>query len=59
MQIRIEINRKVSELLSKLEEKQVFVNQFGTFQKFLEWSLVEALKELDKKPLKQLKRMDS
>ena len=53
------MNRKVRELLWKLERKKAFVNQFGTFQKFIEWSLIKALKELDKKPLKQLKSIGS
>ena len=47
------------ELLHKLERKQVFVTQFGTAQEFLEWSLAEALKALDKRPLKLLNRIDS
>ena len=59
MQKRIEMNRKVMELLCKLERKQVFVTQFGTTQEFIEWSLAEALKVLDKRPLKPLQRIDS
>ena len=59
MQKRFEINRRVMELLWKLERKQVFVTQFGTTQEFLEWSLIEALKALDKRPFKLLKRIDS
>jgi len=59
MQKRFEINRRVMELLWKLERKQVFVTQFGTAQEFLEWSLAEALKALDKRPLKLLKRIES
>lgn len=47
------------ELLRKLERKQIFVTQFGTTQEFLEWSFAEALKALDKRPLKLLKRIDS
>ena len=46
------------ELLHKLERKKVFVAQFGTAQEFLEWSLAEALKALDKRPLKPLKRIE-
>ena len=53
------MNRRVIELLRKLERKQIFVTQFGTTQDFLEWSLVEALKALDKRPLKPLKRIES
>ena len=59
MQKRVEINRRVMELLWKLERKQAFVTQFGTTQEFLEWSLSEALKALDKRPLKPLKRIES
>ena len=59
MQKRVEINRRVMQLLWKLERKQVFVTQFGTTQEFLEWSLSEALKAFDKRPLKQLKRIES
>ena len=59
MQKRIELNRKVMDILWRLERRQVFVNQFGTAQEFLEWSLAEAIKALDKRPLKQLKCMDS
>ena len=59
MHKRVEINRRIMELLWKLERKQVFVAQFGTTQAFLEWSLSEALKALDKRPLKQLKCIDS
>ena len=59
MQKRIQVNRRVMELLHKLERKQVFVTQFGTAQEFLEWSLAEALKALDKRPLKPLKRIES
>ena len=47
------------ELLRKLERKQIFVTQFGTTQEFLEWSLAEALKALEKRPLKPLKRIES
>lgn len=59
MQKRIEMNRKVMSLLWRLERRQVFVTQFGTTQKFLEWSLSEALKAIDKRPLKPLQRIDS
>ena len=59
MQKRIETNRRVMELLHKLERRQVFVTQFGTTQEFIEWSLSEALKALDKRPLKPLKRIES
>ena len=59
MQKRVEINRRVMQLLWKLERKQVFVTQFGTPQEFLEWSLSEALKALNKRPLKPLRRIDS
>ena len=59
MQKRIETNRRVMELLRKLDRKQMFVTQFGTTQDFLEWSLAEALKALDKRPLKPLKRIES
>ena len=46
-------------ILWKLERKQAFVTQFGTTQEFLEWSLAEALKALDKRPLKPLQRIES
>ena len=59
MQKRVEINRRVMQLLWKLERKKVFVAQFGTTQEFLEWSLAEALEALDKRPLKPLKRIES
>ena len=59
MQKRIQVNRRIIELLHKLERKQVFVTQFGTAQEFLEWSLAEALKALDKRPLKSLRRIES
>ena len=59
MRKRIEMNRKVMDLLWNLERKQVFVAQYGTTQEFLEWSLAEALKALCKRLLKPLKRIDS
>lgn len=59
MHKRIQINRDVMKSLSKLERKQVFVDQFSSAQEFLEWSLKQALHALDKRPFKPLKRIDS
>ena len=42
MHSRVEVNRTVRDLIWKLERKQVFVSQFGSAQKFLEWSLENA-----------------
>ena len=53
------MNRDVMELLSRLERKQVFVDQFSSAQEFLEWSLKQALQALTKRPRKPLKRIDS
>ena len=59
MRKRVEINRRVIELLSKLERKQAFVTQFETTQEFLEWALAGAFKALDKRPFKPLKRIEN
>ena len=55
MQKRIEMNRKVMELLWKLERKRTFTGQFKTAQEYIEWSLEEAWKWIDRHPGKQIK----
>ena len=55
MQKRIEMNRKVRDALYKLEKKQVFVNQFGSAQEYVEWTLEEAWKWMDRHPHKEIK----
>ena len=55
MQKRIEMNRKVMELLWKLERKRTFTGQFSTAQEYVEWSLEEALKWIDRYPYKEIK----
>jgi hypothetical protein len=55
MQKRIEVNRKVRELLWKLERKRTFTGQFQSAQDYVEWSLAEALKWMDRHPLKEIK----
>jgi len=55
MQKRIEMNRKVRELLWKLEGKRTFARQFSTAQEYVEWSLEEALKWMDRHPHKEIK----
>lgn len=55
MQKRIECNRKVMELLWKLERKQVFTRQFNSVQEYFEWSLEQALKWLNRYPHKEIK----
>ncbi len=56
MHSRVEVNRSVRDLIWKLERKQVFVSQFGSAQKFLEWSLENANEWFIKYPNKELKR---
>ena len=56
MQKRIECNRKVMELLWKLERKKVFAQQFNSAQEYLEWSLKNAEQWFRKYPYKELKR---
>ena len=55
MQKRIEMNRKIRELLGKLERKRTFAGQFSTAQEYVEWSLEEALKWMDRHPHKEIK----
>ena len=49
------MNRKVLDLLYKLERKRAFTDQFITAQDYIEWSLVEAWKWIDRHPGKQIK----
>ena len=55
MQKRIECNRKVMEMLWKLERKRTFAGQFKTAQDYVEWSLAEACKWMDRYPHKEIK----
>ncbi len=55
MQKRIETNRKVTDLLSKLERKRTFTGQFQSAQDYVEWSLAEAMKWMDRHPHKEIK----
>ena len=55
MQKRIEVNRKVRELLWKLERKRTFTGQFKSAQEYIEFSLEEALKWMDRFPHKEIK----
>ena len=55
MQKRIEINRKVMELLWKLERKRTFTGQFKTAQDYIEWSLEQADAWFKKYPYKEIK----
>jgi hypothetical protein len=55
MQKRIEMTRKVRELLWKLERNRIFTSQFKTAQDYVEWSLEEALKWMDRHPHKEIK----
>ena len=58
MQKRIEMSRKVMDLLWKLERKRTFTRQFSTAQEYVEWSLEEAWKWMDKHPHKEIKGYD-
>ena len=49
------MNRKVMELLWKLERNRIFTSQFKTAQDYVEWSLEEALKWMDRHPYKEIK----
>ena len=49
------MNRKVRELLWKLEGKRIFARQFSTAQEYVEWSLEEALKWMDRHPHKEIR----
>ena len=55
MQKVIEINRKVMDLLCKLERKRTFTGQFKSAQEYIEFSLEEALKWMDRHPHKEIK----
>ena len=55
MQKRIEMNRKVMELLWNLERNRTFTGQFSTAQEYVEWTLEEALKWMDRHPFKEIK----
>ena len=49
------MNRKVTDLLCKLERKRTFTGQFQSAQDYVEWSLAEALKWMDRHPHKEIK----
>ena len=49
------MNQKVMDLLWKLERKRAFAGQFKTAQEYVEFSLEEALKWLDRHPCKEIK----
>ena len=55
MQKRIELNRKVVDLLWKLERKRTFTRQFSTAQEYVEWSLEQADAWFKKYPYKEIK----
>ena len=55
MQKRIEMSPEVMDLLWKLERNSVFTDQFKTAQEYIEWSLQEAWKWMDRHPHKELK----
>lgn len=55
MQKRIELNRKVMDMLWMLERKQVFAKQFNSAQEYFEWSLEQALKWTNRYPHKEIK----
>lgn len=55
MQKRVELNRKVMDMLWRLEGKQVFARQFNSAQEYFEWSLRQALKWTDRYPHKELR----
>ena len=49
------MNRKLRELLWKLERNRAFTGQFSTAQEYVEFSLEEALKWIDRYPGKEIK----
>ena len=49
------MNRKVMELLWKLERKRTFTGQFKSAQEYIEFSLEEAMKWMDRHPHKEIK----
>lgn len=49
------MNRKVMELLWKLERNRTFTGQFKTAQEYVEWSLEQATKWMDRHPHKEIK----
>ena len=49
------MNRKVMELLWKLERNRTFTGQFSTAQEYVEWSLEQAWKWMDRHPHKEIK----
>ena len=55
MQKKIEMNRKVMEMLWKLERSRLFTGQFKTAQEYIEWSLEEAWKWIERHPHKEIK----
>ena len=55
MHKRIEINRKVSEFLGKLERNRTFTSQLKTAQDYVEFSLEEALKWINRYHARRLK----
>ena len=58
MQKRIEMSPEVMDLLWKLERNSVFTDQFKTAQEYIEWSLQEAWKWMDRHPHKEIKGYD-
>ena len=58
MQKKIEMNRKVMDLLYKLERKRVFTGQFKTAQEYIEWSLEQADAWFKRHPRKEIKGYD-
>ena len=56
MQKRIEMSRKVMDLLWKLERKRTFTRQFSTAQEYVEWSLEQADTWFKRYPHKEIKR---
>ena len=49
------MNRKVMDLLWKLERKRIFTGQFKTAQEYIEWSLEQADAWFKKYPHKAIK----
>ena len=50
------MNRKVMDLLCKLERKRTFTGQFKTTQEYIEWSLEQADAWFTRYPHKEIKR---
>ena len=49
------MNRKGMELRWKLEKNRTFTGQFKTAQEYIEWSLEESWKWMDRHPHKEIK----